>query len=166
MPDSAPLVNTKPGLVRCEPAHAEAIYRWLLSHARNLTQPIDAISFAEFKENVFDSSHYFYWADQKTIFALAFLGRFDQLTRSAEFGIVALPQGKGYGLEATQALFKHAFDVLGLHRLYCLVNEDNLACLKAIKKLALLKNEGRTRQSRFVQGRFIDQMLFSRLATD
>jgi len=166
LPESIAVALPKPYLVRCEPAQAEPIYRCLLGHARNLTQPIDAISFAEFKENVFESSQYFYWCDEKTIRALAFLGRFDQLSRSAEFGIVAMAPGQGHGGEAAVSLFRYAFGTLGLHRLYCIVNEDNESCLKAIKKLGLLRSEGRTRQSRFVNGRFIDQMLFSRLATD
>ena len=56
-----------------------------------------------------------------------------------EVGYAFLPQfrGKGYAFEAASAAAAYARDVLGLPRLYAVVNPDNAASVRVLEKLGM-----------------------------
>lgn len=56
-----------------------------------------------------------------------------------EVGYAFLPQfrGKGYAYEAAAASAAHAREVLGLSRLYAVVNPDNIASIRVLEKLGM-----------------------------
>lgn len=157
---------SEPTLVRCEPDQAEPIYRLILGHKGSMTYPVETLSFADFKEAVFDASAYFYWCADDKVLAVLWLGNLSQQARSAEFGVIALEGAHGHGRDATKALLEHGFGSLGLHRMFCTVNADNVNCLKAIEKFGFLRQDGRVRDARFRDGKFVDLLIFSILESD
>jgi RimJ/RimL family protein N-acetyltransferase len=56
-----------------------------------------------------------------------------------EVGYAFLPsfRGKGYAFEAAQAALRHARDVLGLPRLYAVVNPGNAVSIRVLEKLGM-----------------------------
>jgi RimJ/RimL family protein N-acetyltransferase len=56
-----------------------------------------------------------------------------------EVGYAFLPtfRGKGYAFEAAAAALRHARDVLGLPRLYAVVNPDNAVSIRVLEKLGM-----------------------------
>ena len=56
-----------------------------------------------------------------------------------EVGYSLLPtfRGKGYAFEAAEAALGYARDVLGLPRLYAVVNPDNAASIRVLEKLGM-----------------------------
>ncbi|HEX8145677.1 MAG TPA: GNAT family N-acetyltransferase [Pyrinomonadaceae bacterium] len=56
-----------------------------------------------------------------------------------EVGYAFLPpfRGKGYAFEAAEAALRHARDVLGLPRLYAVVNPDNAVSIRVLEKLGM-----------------------------
>lgn len=52
--------------------------------------------------------------------------------------------GQGLGTEAAQAILDYGFEILGLKRLICLVDRENLASIKVAKKIGMaFEKEGR-----------------------
>ena len=72
---------------------------------------------------------------------------------------------QGYTTEAIRALCEYAFRRLGLHRLEAKVLSGNAASV-GVLRAAGFRREGRLRQSVVKQGRFRDEIVFSRLAGD
>jgi len=62
-----------------------------------------------------------------------------QLTSTAEFGIVLLPEycKNGYGSEILNAFLKFGFDELGMHRVYGKCDELNIASARLMEKCGL-----------------------------
>jgi len=166
LPETAAAVVPEPYLARCEPEQAEPIYRLLMAHRNTLTSPVDTLTFAEFRENIFETSSYFYWCDQRGVVAVFWMSPIDHHSRSAEIGGIALEPGKGDGPKGTRALVEYAFSALGLNRLFCTVNANNQYCLKFINNLGFFTPEGRQRQARYINGQFIDLLTFSVLSSD
>lgn len=56
-----------------------------------------------------------------------------------EIGYAFLPpfRSKGYAFEAASAALRHARDVLGLPRLYAIVNPDNAISIRVLEKLGM-----------------------------
>lgn len=63
-----------------------------------------------------------------------------ELTRTAEVGIVLLPEycKNGYGSEILSAFLKFGFDELGMHRVYGKCDELNIASARLMEKCGLV----------------------------
>jgi diamine N-acetyltransferase len=88
--------------------------------------------------------------------------------RAAEIGIVIGEKifwGQGYGTEAMRLMLKHGFKELNLNRIYLRVYETNLRGIRSYEK-AGFKLEGRLRQDRFMDGKYIDVLLMSILRSE
>ncbi len=92
-------------------------------------------------------------------------GFFDlnQRDRSAEIGIfIGEPSlwGQGYGVEAMRLMVAHGFENLNLNRIYLRVFETNERGIRCYEK-ARFRHEGRLREARFLEGRYIDMLMMS-----
>jgi diamine N-acetyltransferase len=88
--------------------------------------------------------------------------------RAAEIGIVIGEKifwGQGYGTETMRLMLKHGFKELNLNRIYLRVYETNLRGIRSYEK-AGFKLEGRLRQDRFMDGKYIDVLLMSILRSE
>lgn len=70
--------------------------------------------------------------------------------------------GKGYGTAAVQALARHAFDALGLHRLEAACVPANDASRRVLEKSGF-ELEGRARAYLKINGVWADHLLFGRI---
>ncbi len=83
--------------------------------------------------------------------------------RSAELGIAIGEKqfwGQGYGTEALQLLVQHGFENLNLNRIYLHVYETNPRAVCSYEK-AGFSVDGRLRQARYLEGRYVDVFLMS-----
>jgi len=89
------------------------------------------------------------------------------LHRSCDLGYWLRSEAVGKGLmtEAASACVQFAFNRVGLHRIRCAAATDNFPSLAVIARLRF-HFEGIARCAEFVDARWIDHALFSRLATD
>jgi len=102
------------------------------------------------------------------IIGAVYLTGIDWLVRSGEFSVWIgrkEKQGKGAGRYATTAMLAHAFQDLGLNRIYLTVLSDNQAARSLYKKSGFTE-EGTLRQAAFKNGEFKDMILMSMLAVD
>lgn len=53
------------------------------------------------------------------------------------YGFLPSSRGKGYAFEAASAALRHARDVLGLARLYAVVNPDNARSIRVLERLGM-----------------------------
>ena len=67
--------------------------------------------------------------------------------------------GKGFASEAIRLVKDYAFNVLGLHRLFAGIYEDNIGSIKAFENNGFIK-EGCLKEHRFFEGKFINQYLY------
>jgi RimJ/RimL family protein N-acetyltransferase len=74
-------------------------------------------------------------------------------------------QGKGYGTEAIRLLLRHAFDVIGLHRVDLEVYDFNPRAIASYRKCGFVE-EGRLRDALLWEGQWQDALLMSVLSTD
>lgn len=89
----------------------------------------------------------------------------DQHERSAELGIFIGEKdfwNKGIGTRAVRLLLRHAFLDLNLNRVFLRVYETNPRGARCYEK-AGLKHEGRMRQARYRQGKYVDVLLMAAL---
>lgn len=92
----------------------------------------------------------------------------DWVHRRCKYSIIighAAAQGKGYGLEASILLLRHAFGKLNLHRVELGVHEHNDAARRLYEKLGFVE-EGRLRQSFLRDGDYSDIIAMGLLAAD
>ena len=91
----------------------------------------------------------------------------DLHNRSAHIGISLLPssRGRGFGTETLDLLAGYGFDVLGLHRLQLETLADNEAMIASAHK-AGYRLEGTLRESGWVLGAFVDEVVLGLLATE
>jgi RimJ/RimL family protein N-acetyltransferase len=90
----------------------------------------------------------------------------DYVNRTAEFNICIgerTARGKGYGTEATGLVLDYAFTALGLHSVYLLTSESNIAGQRAYAK-AGFREFGRRRQCLMQGGRLWDTVHMECLA--
>ena len=88
--------------------------------------------------------------------------------RAAEIGIFIGEKnfwGQGYGTEGMRLMLKHGFKELNLNRIFLRVYETNLRGIRSYEK-AGFKQEGRLRQDRFMDGKYIDVILMSVLRSE
>jgi RimJ/RimL family protein N-acetyltransferase len=82
---------------------------------------------------------------------------------SAEIGIFIGEKkywDQGYGTESMRLMLKHGFEDLNLNRIYLRVFETNPRGMRAYDKAGFV-HEGRMRQDRFLDGKYIDVHLMS-----
>lgn len=86
---------------------------------------------------------------------------------SVEFGISIAParQGHGYAGEAVCALFDHVFGELDRHRVHASVDPRNVACMALLRSLGM-RQEAHHRESLWLHGEWVDDMIFALLARE
>ena len=87
---------------------------------------------------------------------------------SAEIGIFIGEKtfwSQGYGTEAMRLMLKHGFEDINLNRIFLQVYETNPRGQRAYEKVGFVL-EGRMRQARYLQGRYIDVLLMSVLRSE
>jgi diamine N-acetyltransferase len=92
----------------------------------------------------------------------------DERQRSAMFAILigdADNRGRGYGTEATRLMLDYAFTALGLHSVWLVVVEYNVAGRKAYRK-AGFREVGRRREAIWMGGRYWDEITMDCLSTE
>jgi RimJ/RimL family protein N-acetyltransferase len=91
----------------------------------------------------------------------------DLHNRSAHIGLTLVPsaRGRGFGSETLDLLAGYAFDQLGLHRLQLETLGDNEAMLGSARK-AGYRLEGTLRDSGWVMGEFVDEVILGLLADE
>ena len=102
-----------------------------------------------------------------TLVGRAGLFHFDPLTRSCETGLVFGPghRGKGYGREVLRLLLDFAFRHRNVHRVHLTTLSSNEAAQRCYLAAGFVE-EGRRRESAWVDGAYEDEVLMSVLSTD
>ena len=91
------------------------------------------------------------------------LSNIDYISGTAILGIVfgdKEKRGKGYGLEATQLLFKYAFDMLNLRKILSYAISCNKATLRMHEKIGFIE-EGRLKKHIFFSNEYFDVIILS-----
>jgi RimJ/RimL family protein N-acetyltransferase len=85
----------------------------------------------------------------------------------AHVGVELLPgfRGRGLGADAVRVACRYGFALRGLHRLQLETLSDNHAMIAVAEKLGFTR-EGVTRGSSWVNGRFMDDVIFGLLAEE
>ncbi len=86
---------------------------------------------------------------------------------SVGFGISIAPagQGHGYASEAVRAVFEQVFGPFGRHRIHASVDPRNLACMALLCGLGM-RQEAHHRESLWLQGEWVDDVIFALLARE
>lgn len=90
-----------------------------------------------------------------------YLRDIDWVSKNAALGVFLGEhscRGKGYGSQALTLILRHAFEDLGLHRIYLFALAENEAALAAYRKVGFSK-EGTLRQHVFKKGSFRDMVV-------
>jgi RimJ/RimL family protein N-acetyltransferase len=90
-----------------------------------------------------------------------FIRDIDRRHRKGEFGIFIGEQavtGRGVGAAATALVLDHAFDVLGLHRVFLRVLADNASAIRSYERSGF-RHEGVLREDVLLSGEFRDVVL-------
>jgi RimJ/RimL family protein N-acetyltransferase len=97
----------------------------------------------------------------------AILTGIDAHNRSAHVGISlrAACRGRALGTDALRVLTRYGFATRGLHRLQLETLEDNEAMIASALRVGY-QQEGRTRQAGWVDGVFLDEIVFGLLADE
>jgi RimJ/RimL family protein N-acetyltransferase len=84
--------------------------------------------------------------------------------REAMLWYVVAPahQGRGYACEAARAVLGHAFDDLGLHRVYADADPRNPASIKVMEKLGM-RREAQLVENVWIKGEWCDSLIYARL---
>ena len=91
----------------------------------------------------------------------------DEHNRMAHIGIELRPafRGRGLGVDAVRVVCRYGFALRGLHRLQLETLTDNHAMIAVAEKLGFTR-EGATRGSSWMNGRFMDDVIFGLLAEE
>jgi len=91
----------------------------------------------------------------------------DEHNRSAHVGIELLPafRGRGLGADAVRVVCRYGFALRGLHRLQLETLADNHPMIAVAEKLGFAR-EGTARGSSWMNGRFLDDVIFGMLADE
>jgi len=105
-------------------------------------------------------------ADTDELAGDALLWGIDTHNRVAHIGVSLLPawRGRGFGTDVVKVLCHYGFDVLGLHRMQIDTLADNAAMIGAAKAVGFVL-EGTLRESAWVTGRFLDDVVLGLLIT-
>lgn len=72
---------------------------------------------------------------------------------------------KGYATDAVQAILKHGFETLNLHRIEAGVTSQNLKSIKLLEKVGMTR-EGMHRKILLIRGQWIDNFSYAILVED
>jgi RimJ/RimL family protein N-acetyltransferase len=89
----------------------------------------------------------------------------DWRSRAGELGLFIGEKtlwNAGYGTDATRTLVQWGFRELNLNRVFLRVFEDNAAAIRCYEKIGF-RHEGRLRQDRFQDGRYLDTLVMGLL---
>ena len=92
----------------------------------------------------------------------------DRSNRKCELGVVVGEPGrwrKGIGSSAILLLVKVAFTELGMHRVEALIQGDNVSSMRCFSR-AGFHLDGRLRDAKCREGRFIDMLVYSILSEE
>jgi diamine N-acetyltransferase len=92
----------------------------------------------------------------------------DWTNRSAEFGIFIGEKrfwNQGVGLETALLTLHYGFDVLNLNRIFLVVDATNLRGIRCYEKAGYV-HEGRMRQAKYSNGKYVDWLLMSVLRSE
>jgi len=97
----------------------------------------------------------------------ALLWGIDTHSRAANVGISLRPsfRGRGFGTDVVRVLCRYGFTTRGLHRLQLDTHADN-AAMRAVAVRVGFRAEGVRREAAWVDGRFVDSMVFGLLVTE
>ena len=105
-------------------------------------------------------------ADGGRLIGMVATNEIDTHNRSTEIDIVIGEpdyRGRGYGTDAIRALLGFLFDTVGLHRVWLATYQNNARARRAYEKVGF-REEGLARQSDWVDGRWLDTVLYGILA--
>ncbi|RZJ35385.1 MAG: N-acetyltransferase [Flavobacterium sp.] len=85
----------------------------------------------------------------------------------SEIGYMILPQfcGKGLITEAVDAVLRYGFDQMKLHSVEAIIDPENIASARVLEKNGFVK-EAHLRENEFYDGRFLDNVIYSKLNPD
>jgi RimJ/RimL family protein N-acetyltransferase len=91
----------------------------------------------------------------------------DEHNRMAHVGVELRPsfRGRGLGADAVRVVCRYGFALRGLHRLQLETLFDNRAMIAVAEKVGFTR-EGTTRGSSWMNGRFLDDVIFGMLADE
>ena len=91
----------------------------------------------------------------------------DEHNRMGHVGVELRPgfRGRGLGADAVRVVCRYGFALRGLHRLQLETLTDNHAMIAVAEKLGFTR-EGATRGSSWMNGRFMDDVIFGLLAEE
>jgi RimJ/RimL family protein N-acetyltransferase len=91
----------------------------------------------------------------------------DEHNRLAHVGVELRPgfRGRGLGADAVRVVCRYGFAIRGLHRLQMETLSDNHAMIAVAERLGFTR-EGVNRGSSWVNGRFMDDVIFGLLADE
>ena len=107
------------------------------------------------------------FVENEEIVAFGGLTSIDNTLKKAELYIFVNPDShkSGIGTQATKLLCQYGFEELGLHKIYLLTNENNLAAIKVYQKCGFVL-EGRHRDEYLAEERYLDRLYFGLLKTE
>jgi RimJ/RimL family protein N-acetyltransferase len=106
--------------------------------------------------------------DEREAIGLVSLTGIDPIHKHAELHILLgdrASHGQGIGTEATQAMLRHGFRDLNLHRIYLFVLDANAAARHMYEKVGF-RHEGTLREAAFKEGSYVDVHLMSLLQSE
>jgi RimJ/RimL family protein N-acetyltransferase len=111
-----------------------------------------------------DTYHMFLVCREETPIGGVALKHIDLEGRNAELGYWMAPteQGDGYATEAAELCLVHAFEELGLHKVWARTVGDNEASIRVLKKLGF-QREGILKEHWYGIGRYVDEYRFGLL---
>lgn len=114
-----------------------------------------------------DDSHIFLVCRDKTRVGSASIKDIDLRGRKAEVSYWITPdeQGEGYATEAAELCLTHAFDELGLHKVWARTVGDNEASKRVLEKLGF-QQEGVLQEHWYGFGRYVDEYRFGLLRSE
>lgn len=91
----------------------------------------------------------------------------EQTETSVEFGVSIAPahQGQGYASEAVRAVFELVFGQLKRHRIHASVDPRNFGSMAMLRALGM-RQEAHHRESLWLHGEWVDDVVFALLATE
>ena len=102
------------------------------------------------------------------LIGLSFINEINMHHRTAQTGSMIGDikfRGKGYGIEAKMLSLYHAFYDRNLNRIWTKILTDNIASIKMCERCNY-KREGEFRQSRFKNGKFVNEYFYAVLKED
>lgn len=114
-----------------------------------------------------DDTHTFLVSRERTPVGSASIKNIDLRGRKAEVSYWITPdeQGKGYATDAADLCLTHAFDELGLHKVWARTVGDNEASKRVLEKLGF-QQEGVLHEHWYGFGRYVDEYRFGLLRSE